>query len=623
MSKDIHILELAAYEPPVIKEAKRENWVEFGSSNDYYGFLIDCYTNSTTNNAIINNVSRLIYGKGLSATNASKKPSEYASMMSLFSKQSVRHLCTDLKMLGQCAMQVIYTKDRKKIAQVEHIPVQLLRAEKCNEDGKIEGYYYSDDWSDTKRYTPKRISAFGCSNDALEVYMVKPYSVGLKYYALPDYVGATPYCTLEESISEYLINEVNNGFSSRVVVNFNNGSPSEEQQQLIKSKVLNQLTGTSGEKVIISFNNNQDSKTTVDSLPVNDAPDLYSTLAEECLRKVMLGHQITSPLLFGIASQNGFSSNADELKNSYILFQNMVINPLRQMLIDSFNDVLAYNDITLDLFFEELQPLTADGDLTKTDEAENTMNALNSLSPLVANKVLEAMTQDEIRGLVGLKKSQIPQDVNLNKNFTDTEGEHILDKLEGEEISDIYELIEEREYDDENTDLDAWIKQTESKNKSTLQKFADVIKSFPSRQSYLDKSIYKVRYRYAQKYNSGNSRDFCVKMMQRTNSGVVYRKEDIDMASFQGVNNKLGHKGQNYSLFRFKGGVNCGHYWSEQLYRLKKKKDGTYYEDKALSSSQEVTNIPQKYKPSPAGNKDAKIAPKDMPDNGHHPNYKS
>jgi len=588
MSKDIHILELAAYEPPVIKEAKREDWVEFGSSNDYYSFLIDCYTNSTTNNAIINNVSRLIYGKGLSATNANKKPSEYASMMSLFSKKCVRHLCTDLKMLGQCAMQVIYTKDRKRIAEIHHIPVQLLRSEKCNEEGKIEAYYYSDDWSDIKRYQPKRISAFGCSNDDIEIYFVKPYSVGLKYYALPDYIGATPYCTLEESISEYLINEVNNGFSSRAVINFNNGSPSEEQQQLIKSKVLNQLTGTSGEKVIISFNNNQDSKTTVDSMPVNDAPDLYNTLTETCLRKIMLGHQITSPLLFGIASQNGFSSNADELRDSFILFENMVIRPYREMLTDAFDELLAYNDITLNLYFKTLKPLEFT-DLEGIEDEEQ---------------------KEEETGL------------ELNKDFSDSEGNEILENLEGEEMSDVWELIDEREYNDQNTDLHSWIEQNEKKNKSTLQKFADVIKSFPSRQSYLDKSIYKVRYRYAQKYNSGNSRDFCVKMMQRTNSGVVYRKEDIDMASFQGVNNSFGHKGQNYSLFRFKGGVNCGHFWSEQLYRLKKKKDGTYYEDKALSSSKEVPNIPQSYKPSPAGNKDSKIAPKDMPDNGHHPNYK-
>jgi hypothetical protein len=588
MSKDIHILELAAYEPPVIKEAKREDWVEFGSQNDYYSFLIDCYTNSTTNNAIINNVSRLIYGKGLSATNASKKPSEYAQMMSLFSKQCVRHLCMDLKMLGQCAMQVIYTKDRKKIAQVHHIPVQLLRSEKCNEEGKIEAYYYSDDWSDIKKYPPKRISAFGCSNDDLEVYMIRPYSVGLKYYALPDYVGATPYCTLEESISEYLINEVNNGFSSRAVINFNNGSPSEEQQQLIKAKVLNQLTGTQGEKVIISFNNNQESKTTVDSMPVNDAPDLYNTLTETCLRKIMLGHQITSPLLFGIASQNGFSSNADELRDSFILFENMVIRPYREMLTDAFDEILAFNEVSLNIYFKTLKPLEF------TD--------------------LEGVEDEE--------QKEEETGVELKKDFSDAEGNHILDNLEGEEMSDAWELIDEREYDDENTDLDAWIEQTESKNKSTLQKFADVIKSFPNRQSYLDKSIYKVRYKYDEKYSSGNSRDFCKQMMNRTKSGVVYRKEDIDMASFQGVNNSFGHKGQNYSLFRFKGGVNCGHIWTEQLYRLKKKKDGTYYEDKALSSSQEVKSIPQSYKPNPAGNRDSKIAPKDMPNNGHHPNYK-
>lgn len=622
MSDNIHILQLAAYEPPVIQEAKREEWVEFGQDNDYYQFLIDCYTNSTTNNAIINNVSRLIYGKGLSATDASKKPSDYAQMMSLFSKECVRHLCTDLKMLGQCAMQVIYTKDRKKIAKVHHLPVQLLRAEKCNEEGKIEAYYYSDDWSDVKKYKPKRIPAFNCSNEALECYVIKPYSVGLKYYALPDYVGATPYCTLEESISEYLINEVSNGFSGRAVINFNNGQPSQEEKQLIKARVLSQLTGTHGEKVIISFNNNSESATTVDQMPVNDAPDLYDTLAEQCLRKIMLGHQVTSPLLFGIASQNGFSSNADELKNSYILFQNMVINPMRQLLTDAFNEILAFNEVSLNLHFEELQPLTADGDLTKTDEAEQTMNALNSLSPLVANKVLENMTTDEIRSLVGLKKGVIQSDVNLKKDFSNEEGQHILENLEGEHISDVWELIDEREYNEDNTDLDAWIQQNEQNSKSTLQKFADVIKSFPSRSSNLDKSVYKVRYRYAERHSSNNSREFCQDMMRRTASGVVYRLEDIDKSSRAGINQSFGHKGQPYDLFKYKGGPWCGHYWSEQLYRLKKKKDGTYYEDKALSSSEEVSSIPKSYMPTPAGRNKAKTAPRDMPNNGHHPNYK-
>ena len=163
--------------------------------------------------------------------------------------------------------------------------------------------------------------------------------------------------TLEESISDYLINEVNNGFASRVVVNFNNGQPSEEQQRMIKHKVMQGLTGTQGEKVIVSFNSNAESKTTVDAMPVNDAPDLYSTLAEECLRKIMLGNNVTSPLLFGIASSNGFSSNADELENSFILFDNMVIRPMQDLLIDAFDDILAFNGISLNLYFKTLKPL--------------------------------------------------------------------------------------------------------------------------------------------------------------------------------------------------------------------------------------------------------------------------
>ena len=110
--------------------------------------------------------------------------------------------------------------------------------------------------------------------------------------------------------------------------------------------------------------------------------------------------------------------------------------------------------------------------------------------------------------------------------------------------------------------------------------------------------------------------------MSRTRNGVVYRLEDIDKASRAGINKSFGHKGQAYDLFKYKGGVSCGHFWQENLYRLKKKTDGSYVEDKALSSSQEVASIPKSYNPKPRGAADAKIAPKDMPNNGHHPNYK-
>ena len=106
-------------------------------------------------------------------------------------------------------------------------------------------------------------------------------------------------------------------------------------------------------------------------------------------------------------------------------------------------------------------------------------------------------------------------------------------------------------------------------------------------------------------------------MMSRSGRGVVYRIEDIDKASNAGVNKSFGHKGKAYDLFRCKGGVNCGHRWEEVLYRLKSKTM-----KKVIQNYDEVDKIPKSYSPTPRGYKDAKIAPKDMEDRGHHPNYK-
>jgi len=533
MSNNIHLLELSTYEAPVITESKRNDWVEYGEDNLYYNHLIDMYTNSTTNNAIINNITRLVYGKGLNATDAKVKPNDYAVMMSLFKKTDVRRLVTDLKLLGQCAMQVIYSKDRKKIVNVHHIPVQLLRPEKCNSEGEIESYYYSDDWSDVKKYKPKRIPAYGYSKEGLEIMMVRPYSVGMKYFALVDYTGGLPYCALEEDISTYLINEVNNGFSGRTVVNFNNGVPSEDQQHLIKSKVLNNLTGTYGEKLIVAFNNNAESKTTVDAMPVNDAPDLYSTLSEECLRKIMLAHNVTSPLLFGIASSNGFSSNSDELKDSFALFSNMVIKPMQEMLLDAFDEILAYNGISLNLYFKTLKPLEF-------------------------IEIGVPLDGEELEEETGVELSDINKDL---QDFIDL----------GEEPKEDWLLLDEYEVDydtddKENELLSSDIK-TELSFKDKLINLVSTGTAFPNAKSEQDEVIdgikFITRYVYAGKTTS-KTRKFCKAMMT---ANKIYRKEDILAMTNKPVNPGFGEFGSDvYSIWLHHGGPNCFHRWNKLIF---------------------------------------------------------
>ena len=140
---DMRFLNLSTYTSPKITEVRNRDWVSYGEDNNYFQFLIDRYNGSPTNNAIINGISEMIYGRGLDATDSNRKPDQYAQTISLFKKDCVRKLAYDLKLMGQCAIQVIYSKDRTKVAQVEHMPVETLRAEKANSKGEIEAYYYA------------------------------------------------------------------------------------------------------------------------------------------------------------------------------------------------------------------------------------------------------------------------------------------------------------------------------------------------------------------------------------------------------------------------------------------------------------------------------------------------
>jgi hypothetical protein len=537
-----HVIELSAYTSPIVTEDKRNEWVNYGEDNNYFQFLIDRYSNSATHSAVVNNISRLIYGKGLSALDASKKPNDYAQMLTLFTANDLRRVIQDLYLLGQGAFQIHYDKGHKSIIKVYHIPVQLLRPEKCDEDGNIVGYYYSDNWEDPKKFVPKRFDAFGEGKSEIEILMIQPYSVGTKYFSRVDYQGALEYTVLEEKISEYLINEVTNGFSPTTIVNFNNGTPTDEQKDEIARKTISKLTGSTGKKVVVSFNEDEAKKTTIDSVPLNDAPEHYQYLSDECRSKILTGHCVTSPLIFGIATNTGFSSNADELKNSVILFDNMVIRPKQEILLEALDSILAFNGVSLKLFFKTLQPL----EFVDLSNAQST--------------------------------EQVKEETGVEMSAEKSELEILLDEF-GEVLDDNYVLIDEREVDHDNEDiLNNHLQELESNLSTTKLSLIDKILNFvssgvarPTAISAQDKivkgAMFKVRYKYTG--NPNPQRDFCRVMM---NSKKVYRKEDIDRMSKSVVNKGFGEFGADtYDIFRFHGGPRCHHKWSRQTFMLNDK----------------------------------------------------
>jgi hypothetical protein len=574
--ENVHIVSLSSYNRPQIKEDKKRDWVEYGDDNDFYTYLIDLFIESTTNNAIINGVSQMIYGKGLDALDSSTKTDEYAALRSIFHDSCLRKVSFDLKLLGEASFQVLYND--KQVARAEHFPRQTLRAEKCNDEGQIEAYYYFHDWSKIKpNDKPKRIAAFGFGNGTEpEIKIIKRYLSGYDYYCPPDYMGGIAYAELESEVSDFLINDVQNGFSGTKVVNFNNGIPDREQQLQVKSDVMRKLTGARGEKVIIAFNNNAESKTTIDDVPLTDAPQHYEYLSTESVNKLMVAHRITSPLLLGIRDgSNGLGNNADEIKTASLLFHNTTIKPYQDLIIEAIEDILSVNGISLKLYFKTLQPL----EFIETDNA-------------ITNEAREEET--------GIKMAKEEPTFDDDKMFD------LLDQFGEDENLEEWDLVDEREvdYDQEET-LDKMI---------GLASTGSARPKAGSDQDGENKEgvQFKVRYQYAPLKVSANSREFCKKMVA---AKKIYRKEDIMQMSQLAVNAGWGLNGAaTYDIWLYKGGGGCHHFWMRKTYMAKA--EGVK-PDVGNPNAEVSVNQAKKEGFKPETN-DKKVAmrPKDMPNQG-------
>jgi hypothetical protein len=536
---NIRFVNLSSYTTPVVKEQRGKEWVSYGDSNNYFQYLIDRYNGSATNNAIINGIAELIYGKGLDATDSSKKPDQYAKMKSLFSKDCMRKVTADFKMMGQCAFQVIYSKDHQQVTEVYHMPVESLRAEKCNDEGDVEAYYYAKDWGavENKKETPIRIPAFGFSEEGIEILYIRPYRAGFYYYSPVDYQGGLPYAELEEEVANYHLNNIKNGMSPSMLINFNNGVPTEEERYLIESRIGEKFSGTSNAgKFILAFNDNKEMAADITPVQLSDASDQYQFLADESMRKLMVAHRVTSPMLLGIKDQSGLGNNADELKTASTLFDNTVIRPMQETILDGVDKILAYNDISLNLYFKTLQPLE-----------------------FQEGVVVDQETQEEETG-VKLSADE-PTDEYFDNAFADLEalGE-VIDESE-------WELVEEAPVDYEA--------------EAQMEKFfafASTGTAFPNAKSTQDGVTpegrpYKVRYGYSPESAGSNSREFCKKMIS---AKKVYRKEDIQAMS-EKVVNEVSANGKGfgpnglptYDIWLYKGGARCHHFWMRKVFMAK------------------------------------------------------
>lgn len=556
-----------------------KGWVTLGEANLFSNYLIDLYYSSPVHSALTMSIAFMIAGKEFKSTN----PAAQREIDRLKLNAIRRPITLDAKMQGGYYLEIIWSVDRTTVAKINHLPYENVRLAVANDEDVIPGVYYSKDWNDMrkKKNAPVFIPMYNATTKADEpsqVLFVGIMTPGSAYYPKPDYYSAINYIEITREISEFYRAFLSNGMAPSYFLHMNNGIPDPEEQMAIRRNWETLMGARKAGKVVFTFNESADRMPRLDLVPMTDADKQWQELSVQSRENILAAHRVTSPLLFGIRDAGGLGSNADEMKNAYRIFNKNIIEPYQQIVTDSLEEIFKGMGIIADISIES-----------------NDIFGDEIAAPAVAQN---ATTQLEKK-----KTSLDPQE--KPPIFTEEDENWWCEFLE-----DKGEIVDEEEWE---------LIEAEPVNLASVRSYAD-----PDKPSEMDSGLYKIRYAYS-KNLSANSRRFCRQMVSAARNGFVYRYEDLTAmsADTNELNPNMGHNGSTFSVWLFKGGVNCKHFFERRVY-FRKREKGRFIADNGLESSDPISvskaiRAGMPLKDIAKGFATANTKPYDLPNNGRYP----
>jgi len=528
------------------EKTDRSGWVNYGVDNLFPQYLSELAATGAVHGSLCISIGDMFAGKALEA-------GVYNSRLEALSAYDVFYGCAhDYKKYGGYYIEVIYSIDRQNIAKIRHLPFEECRIAVTNEEEEIVGVYHSNDWANTrkKRNKPEFLPVFNPTNNAEEPRQIfyKFAYCGANIYPRPDYYSAINSIELAREISVYHVNNIMNGLSPSMIVSLFQGAPAPDEQQQIKRDWERELTGArNAGKFIMTFNERDTPKPDITTFPLSDADKQYEFLSKESTSLIMVAHRVVTPLLFGIRDVGGgFGSNKDEMAVGLQIFTNQVVDPAQRKLASGLEEILSYEMPNIIITVIPNSPLTNAGEI-----------AVNTPAPAaqVPAQAAPVMAEDE-------KKK--PVCCARETNELEALGSEIAEELIalGTDPPSGYILIDSYEVDYETDEAE-----NEELVKITAHELASTGSAKPMAPSNQDETNYAgvtfmTRYRY--KGRATTEREFCKKMIS---ADKLYRKEDIEAMEDKAVNRGWGPYGTDYySIWLYKGGGNCYHFWQKEVY---------------------------------------------------------
>ncbi len=584
----------------------------------------------------------------------------------------VKKLAFDFKLHGAYGINVVWSKDRSSISELYHVPVERIRMGKPDVTGRVKEYYISADWKQPRKHKPQAVPAFSLTDRTNPNAIIYDgmYSPNMQLYRTPDYAAACNWCLVDQKVAEFHLANIENGFAGSYFINFSNGVPTFEERRDIENSIKDKFTGSSNAgKFVLTFSDDKNRTPEIVPISVSDADKQYLALQELLTQNILTGHRVTSPMLFGIKNNTGLGNNADEMNQAYEMYLNTVVKPYQKNILSCLSKLFEVNDMNLPLEFVQGKPITSkwtiedmksvmtqdeireELGLKPLEETEETLeeekfSKVGEIDGMnVYDTIEEALQESERLGCSGyheheyegktvymacenhdqiteLQKCDCENPTKECEKECDRYEETELDKFiaefgEEEPSSDDWTLISNEKVEEEHEDFNFEAELNDIGN----YEFATTGRAIPnarSDQDGLDReyNLYKVRYEYATAIASTSSREFCRKMLS---ANKIYRKEDIlrlGDKSKPPVNKGWGLDGaDHYSIWLYKGGGNCGHFWRRKIYFYKL---GVATGNKIQDATDIIGTVEARSKGFYPKANDPKVsrAPKNMPNNG-------
>jgi len=587
--------------------------------------------------------------------------------------QVIKKISFDFKLQGAYALHIIWNRERTGIAEIYHIPVEKVRAGRPNELGQVDTYYVSADWANTRQNKPYPIKAFSTTDrtEGSQLLYTGLYSPNMDIYYTPDYLAACNWALVDQKVAEFHLNNIANGFAGSYFLSFANGVPTQEERLQLEQSIKEKFTGAEAAgRFVLTFSDDRTRTPEITPISMSDADKQYLALQELLVQNILTGHRCTSPMLMGIKSDTGLGNNADELNSAANFYLNTVVKPFQTHILGTLKIIFEINQMNLPVEFVQLKPITTrftNQDLMAVMTQDEIREELG-LPPLNEDVVVredfakvgsmitdgkelplfdtieEAEAEAEKMGCSGYHEheldgktvympckdhNQITSMKSCNCKLSENSNLQKFIHEFGEDISEDWEMVEEEIVDGEHLHFD-FEKELNNitKEKIELTRTPTARPNARSEQDGVNRSYndyYKVRYVYATDEflvnKSGTSREFCELMVSQNK---VYRKEDLVNANSQELNKGFGHKGYayldgidgSYSLFLFKGGPQCRHFWLRRIYKTSLRNAKQPIKDAEVISYTKALNEGFRIK---RNDKLVAIPPQRMKDHGYFP----